>query len=546
MHGPGSMSNPNCKAVSWPDVVVLRIITNLARSETDLKQVWQLFIQSLRRNRTINGLDMTTNIPQSPNPCGGLATAVTTADIASTRIKKSGPTAARVGLLVSLLLAIGLLYLNWYVIGYAASMPAAPGDDTANYQIYLPLIKKPLPPPVILQFASNVTLADPGDTITLTWLTAEADEVTLFHLLPTGQFGQFWQVETAGAMTYTIALSVRNQSRFMLTAVNGDAVMVYADVTVELTCPDGWFFAPSPDICPTAPALISNAAHQPFEQGYMLWVEETDLIYVLYGDSQQPQWQVFVNEWEEGDPIDDPGLEPPAGLYQPQRGFGLVWRERPQVRDRLGWALQPEEGYETAVQATSYPVYNDLYLLAVDNEVWRLGPEGSEWEKFNPIGEAQIVADLINQTRASYGLPPYQIDTRLNQAARRHGLDMALNNFTGHIGSDGSTPRQRMTEAGYNWQIGGEIIGWGFSGNHQAMLNWWMNSDIHRQMILSPNYEDFGLIFVDLPGSTWRYYYTVKMAKPLPATGIQAVSAQCTTSALSSSGGGASSWFCND
>ena len=36
-----------------------------------------------------------------------------------------------------------------------------------------------------------------------------------------------------------------------------------------------------------------------------------------------------------------------AGLRTPQRGFGKVWRENPAVRERLGWATQPERS-ETA------------------------------------------------------------------------------------------------------------------------------------------------------------------------------------------------------
>jgi uncharacterized protein YkwD len=429
----------------------------------------------------------------------------------------------------------------------AATMvgPTMVGTDT-EYQVYLPLISQPVPLPAILQFKANVSEAAPGDTIILTWQTINAAEVTLFHLLPTGQFGQFWEVEAAGSLSYTTTISDRNESRFVLTAVNSNMDTTQADVTVKLTCPHDWFFAPAPDVCAAEAALLSAGAEQQFEEGFMLWVEASGLIYVLYGDGQQPQWQVFVDEWEEGDPIIDPGLDPPPGHYQPERGFGLVWREQPQVMERLGWAVAPEVGYETAVQATSYPQYNHLYIRAADDEVWRLGPENSEWEKFNPIGAAQIIADLINQARADHGLPPYLIDQRLNRSARRHNLDMAHNHFTGHIGSDGSTPLQRMSEAGYDWHFGGEIIGWGFGGSHQAMFNWWMNSDIHRQMILSTTYQDFGLSYVFVPGSDWGHYWTVNMAKPLASNALQPALSHCVTEVTSGSSGGGSTWQCAD
>jgi hypothetical protein len=50
------------------------------------------------------------------------------------------------------------------------------------------------------------------------------------------------------------------------------------------------------------------------------------------------------------------------------------------IRDRLGWALAPESGGQTAVQRTSYYKYNHTYLKALDNNVWHLLPERSDWE----------------------------------------------------------------------------------------------------------------------------------------------------------------------
>ncbi|PSN19309.1 hypothetical protein C7271_07925, partial [filamentous cyanobacterium CCP5] len=56
-----------------------------------------------------------------------------------------------------------------------------------------------------------------------------------------------------------------------------------------------------------------------------------------------------------------------------------------------------------------------------------------------PTSFAQEVLDLTNAERARYGLPPLTLDSQLNQAAQSHSEDMALNDFFGHIGSNGST-----------------------------------------------------------------------------------------------------------
>jgi hypothetical protein len=77
--------------------------------------------------------------------------------------------------------------------------------------------------------------------------------------------------------------------------------------------------------------------------------------------------------------VSDPDIDPPPRLYQPVRGFGLLWREEPGVRERLGWAVDREEGYQTALQRTSHR-YWDLYIRALDGGVWKLGPNGSSWE----------------------------------------------------------------------------------------------------------------------------------------------------------------------
>lgn len=263
------------------------------------------------------------------------------------------------------------------------SAGAVTGDEIQqSWQQYLPLIQKPESAPRILSFTADVEIADPGDTIELAWETENATTVTLYHLLPTLQLGQFWQVTATGTMTYTINDWTRNVERFYLVADNDSFPATSAMLSITLTCPYDWFFSPAPDICAQNAAVISPGAEQHFEHGLMLWVEAEDRIYVLYDQDQYTsRWEIFTDEWEEGDPVEDPSLTPPPGLYQPQRGFGLVWREGSLVRDRLGWALAPETGYETATQRTSYARYNDIYIRAQDGNVWRLLPEKSGWEK---------------------------------------------------------------------------------------------------------------------------------------------------------------------
>jgi hypothetical protein len=225
-----------------------------------------------------------------------------------------------------------------------------------------------------------VTLADPGETIILEWSWSGGTEATIYHLFGGQLSTPWWAVGPSGTQEYTISSQARNYDRFVLFV--GDAAGVLAEKTLEipLSCPDEWFFSPTPDVCPAGPAIVTDGAEQRFQHGVMLWNRAEDRIYVLFDDGGIPDWQAYEDRFEEGDPESDPTIEPPPGLYQPIRGFGLVWREQPGVRDRLGWAVAPETGYETAIQRTSYIKYNDTYIRALDGGVWRLGPEGSEWE----------------------------------------------------------------------------------------------------------------------------------------------------------------------
>ncbi len=92
--------------------------------------------------------------------------------------------------------------------------------------------------------------------------------------------------------------------------------------------------------CPiSAGVTVSPMAAQPFERGWMYWRGDTRQIYALAANGQY--WQL-ADTWNEGMPADDPAYSPPPGLVQPVRGFGLVWRSNPPLRDALGWGTAPE------------------------------------------------------------------------------------------------------------------------------------------------------------------------------------------------------------
>lgn len=81
--------------------------------------------------------------------------------------------------------------------------------------------------------------------------------------------------------------------------------------------------------------------------------------------------------------------------------------------------------------------------------------------------------------------PAVRNDPRLTAAAQRHADDMLKNGVDGHLGSDGSSPRDRIAAAGYT-RYTGEIVYWGTGSlaTAQAALDSWMQSPPHRAIIL--------------------------------------------------------------
>ena len=127
-------------------------------------------------------------------------------------------------------------------------------------------------------------------------------------------------------------------------------------VVVPVPCRYPWFFPTDNRCCPEAAATTTWAAEEPFEHGWMLWLENgpgsSRLIVVFY---ENGSYEKYPDTFVEGEPESDPSFVPPPGLYQPIRGFGKLWRTHPEVRERLGWATAPEQGFYTQWQ-TQRPV----------------------------------------------------------------------------------------------------------------------------------------------------------------------------------------------
>ncbi|MEZ4708906.1 MAG: LysM peptidoglycan-binding domain-containing protein [Caldilineaceae bacterium] len=105
---------------------------------------------------------------------------------------------------------------------------------------------------------------------------------------------------------------------------------------------------------------------------------------------------------------------------------------------------------------------------------------------------AQEVAAAINQTRSQVGLPPLAYQPMLIQAAQGHAFDMVNSHNYSHYGSDGSSVNDRVHRLGYATEQWASE-NWVAVADPTRAIQWWMNSPVHRNNILNPNWHGLGV-----------------------------------------------------
>jgi uncharacterized protein YkwD len=150
---------------------------------------------------------------------------------------------------------------------------------------------------------------------------------------------------------------------------------------------------------------------------------------------------------------------------------------------------------------------------------------GSVWVVFAAPFEADAlknesrvrarVLELANEARSRArrcgfrqfdAVPPLALENHLTSAALVQARDMAKHNMLEHTGSDGSTPDQRVTRAGYKWRTTGENIASGPTTPEEVMAGW-LASPGHCENIMSPRFKEMGIAWIVDPKSASGVYW---------------------------------------
>ena len=134
----------------------------------------------------------------------------------------------------------------------------------------------------------------------------------------------------------------------------------------------------------------------------------------------------------------------------------------------------------------------------------------------------QRVLQLVNEARrqprncgaeAFDAAQQVSASTALSSAAMAHAQDMATHSHFQHAGTDGSTPGERATRAGYRWSVVAENIASGIT-SAEDVVKGWLDSPGHCVNIMRPEFTEMGVAYVIEPGSKHRIYWSQVFGVP--------------------------------
>jgi hypothetical protein len=192
-------------------------------------------------------------------------------------------------------------------------------------------------------------------------------------------FGQVWG--NFSAVQDTLGLPVTSEasylaevhtlrgSIFSIISPHGQNIQVIGPVWIYLSiipfgAPSyGSPFAPFPTstpVPPPTPTWVSTfAAYQQYQNGFMIWRQDTQDILIFAGDGML---SIIDIQFYQNLP-DDQTQPTPSGFINPINGFGRVWRNYDVIRNTLGWAISGETGYTATITSSDQSYYGGSISL---------------------------------------------------------------------------------------------------------------------------------------------------------------------------------------
>lgn len=208
------------------------------------------------------------------------------------------------------------------------------------------------PGPYIISFATDTKTPSTGGTVTVSWAVhgVDAAQIDVIDPATASLIGRIPFLPLTGSQTITIPLGMAARPlNITLSAVRitvtsaGDLYDQIEQRTIVVQIAESAIVENSP-----------GATFQSFERGFMVWRADTLDIYVFLDFGRLGagggRFSVFPHSAYSTLPP-NPYQAVPLGRVSPQFGFGRVWGSTPAVREALGWAIRPEQGYTATARA---------------------------------------------------------------------------------------------------------------------------------------------------------------------------------------------------
>ncbi|NNE88510.1 MAG: CAP domain-containing protein [Silicimonas sp.] len=158
-----------------------------------------------------------------------------------------------------------------------------------------------------------------------------------------------------------------------------------------------------------------------------------------------------------------------------------------------------------------------MFLAGCSTPEPRFGPDGRPLPQVYRLSDSDAakvqfrMLEGVNTLRQARGAQPVELSAQLNAAAKTHSRDMSVQNRPWHFGSDGSSPIQRASRAGYQGRLLGENISETFETELET-LSAWMEAAETREVILDSRAGDMGFSWFQEPNG--KIWWTLLIGQP--------------------------------
>jgi uncharacterized protein YkwD len=110
----------------------------------------------------------------------------------------------------------------------------------------------------------------------------------------------------------------------------------------------------------------------------------------------------------------------------------------------------------------------------------------------------QQVFEELNRIRTTRGLPKVRTQSGLREAATNHSRTMLSTGFFAHESPDGTPFHNRVrrfypSQGWQLWSVGETLVSGGSTLDARAVVDAWLASPSHREVILSPRWRKIGV-----------------------------------------------------